>query len=67
MKNIIPMRQEVRMFAHCRSPAEESSEFFSIMCYAHLRGSRGSTGSTVSDYGLDDRGSIPDRDGGFFF
>jgi hypothetical protein len=28
---------------------------------------RGSSGSTVSDYGLDDRGSIPDRDRGFFF
>jgi hypothetical protein len=29
--------------------------------------SRGSSGSIVSDYGLDDRGSIPDRGGGFFF
>jgi hypothetical protein len=26
-----------------------------------------SSGSIVSDYGLDDRGSIPDRDRGFFF
>jgi hypothetical protein len=32
----------------------------------HFR-SRGSSGSTVSDYGLDDRGSIPDRGRGFFF
>jgi hypothetical protein len=27
--------------------------------------SRGSSGSIVSDYGLDDRGSIPDRGRGF--
>jgi hypothetical protein len=30
-------------------------------------GSRGSSGSIVSDYGLDDRGSIPGRGRGFFF
>jgi hypothetical protein len=30
-------------------------------------GSRGSSGSIVSDYGLDDRGSIPDRGRGFLF
>jgi hypothetical protein len=29
--------------------------------------SRGSSVSIVSDYGLDDRGSIPDRGSGFFF
>jgi hypothetical protein len=29
--------------------------------------SRGSSGSILSDYGLDDRGSIPDRGRGFFF
>jgi hypothetical protein len=29
--------------------------------------SRGSSGSTVSDYGLNDRGSIPDRGRRFFF
>jgi hypothetical protein len=29
--------------------------------------SRGSSCSIVSDYGLDDRGSIPDRGRGFFF
>jgi hypothetical protein len=29
--------------------------------------SRSSSGSTVSDYGLDDRGSIPYRGRGFFF
>jgi hypothetical protein len=28
---------------------------------------RDSSGSIVSDFGLDDRGSIPDRDRGFFF
>jgi hypothetical protein len=27
----------------------------------------GSSGIIVSDYGLDDRGSIPDRGRGFFF
>jgi hypothetical protein len=32
-----------------------------------LIGSRGSSVSTVSDYELDDRGSIPDRGRGFFF
>jgi hypothetical protein len=30
------------------------------------RWSRGSSGSRVSDYGLDDRGSIPDRGRGIF-
>jgi hypothetical protein len=29
--------------------------------------SHGSSGSIVSDYGLDNRGSIPDRGRGFFF
>jgi hypothetical protein len=29
--------------------------------------SRGSSGSIVSDYGLDDWGSIPERSRGFFF
>jgi hypothetical protein len=29
--------------------------------------SRGSSGSVVTDYGLDDRGSIPDRDEKCFF
>jgi hypothetical protein len=29
--------------------------------------SHGSSGSIVSDYGLDDRSSIPDRGRGFFF
>jgi hypothetical protein len=29
--------------------------------------SRGSSGSIVSDYGLDDRGLIPDKGRGFFF
>jgi hypothetical protein len=28
---------------------------------------RGSSGSIMSDYGLDDRGSIPDRGRGLFF
>jgi hypothetical protein len=29
--------------------------------------SRGISGSVVSDYGLDDRGSIPDKGRGIFF
>jgi hypothetical protein len=37
----------------------QGEEFYMFM-------SRGSSGSIVSDYGLDDRGSIPDR-GRFFF
>jgi hypothetical protein len=32
-----------------------------------LAGSRGSSVSFVTDYGLHDRGSIPDRSRGFFF
>jgi hypothetical protein len=35
--------------------------------YLKLCGSRGSSGNIVPDYGLDDRGSIPDRGKGFFF
>jgi hypothetical protein len=31
-----------------------------------ITGSRGSSVSVVHDYGLDDRGSIPDRGRGFF-
>jgi hypothetical protein len=37
-----------------------------LLCNA-LHRSRGSSGSIVNDYGLDDRGSIPDRGRGFFF
>jgi hypothetical protein len=33
----------------------------------HAIMSRGSSVGIVSDYGLDDRGSIPDRGRGFFF
>jgi hypothetical protein len=33
------------------------------MAYKKLYVYRGSSGSIVSDYGLDDRGSIPDRGG----
>jgi hypothetical protein len=35
-------------------------------CTYVLKWSRGSSVSIVSDYGLDDRGSISDRDTGFF-
>jgi hypothetical protein len=37
-----------------------------IMSIVPLGGSRVSSGSIVSDYGLDDRGSIPGRGKGFF-
>jgi hypothetical protein len=37
-----------------------------IACF-NIRGSRGSSVSIVSDYGLDDQGSIPDRGRGFLF
>jgi hypothetical protein len=40
-----------------------------VFYVTYVRGfrSRGSSGSIVSDYGLDDRGSIPHRGRGFFF
>jgi hypothetical protein len=37
------------------------------MTQGMLQKSRGSSGSIVSDYGLDDRGSISGRGRGFFF
>jgi hypothetical protein len=40
---------------------------FEIQPSHNLSWSRGSSGSIVSDYGLDDRGSIPDGGRGFFF
>jgi hypothetical protein len=49
------------------------SSFLTIICTTHsmlfqlFKGSRGSSVGTVSDYGLDGRGSIPDSGGGFFF
>jgi hypothetical protein len=33
----------------------------------YLRRSRGSSVRRVTEYGLDDRGSVPDRGRGFFF
>jgi hypothetical protein len=44
---------------------ENLKSYFLIFC-STIR-SRGSSGSIVSDYGLDDRGSIPDRGRGHFF
>jgi hypothetical protein len=46
---------------------EEASWRRTTYVGVYVRGSRGSSGSIVSDYRLDDRGSIPDRDRGFFF
>jgi hypothetical protein len=43
----------------------QSTSYFSNL-YIDSK-SRGSSGSIESDYGLDDRGSIPDRGRGFFF
>jgi hypothetical protein len=37
-----------------------------ILVAMQLEKSRGSSVSTVSDYGLDGRGSVPDRGRGFF-
>jgi hypothetical protein len=37
-----------------------------ILQMFYIKWSRGSSVSIVSDYGLDDRGSIPDRGTGFF-
>jgi hypothetical protein len=39
----------------------------SELCNLTQSSSCSSSGSIVSDYGLDDRGSIPDRGRGFFF
>jgi hypothetical protein len=38
-----------------------------LHCSTKIIRSRGSSVSIVTDYGLDNRGSIPDRDRGFFF
>jgi hypothetical protein len=38
-----------------------------IITRYEVMGSRGSSGSIVSDNGLSYRGSVPDRDRGFFF
>jgi hypothetical protein len=43
------------------------SVLFAIFFKLRVDWSRGSSGSIVSDYGLDDRGSIPDRGREFFF
>jgi hypothetical protein len=40
---------------------------YNILIYFVNYRSRGSSVSIVTDYGLDDRGSIPDRSIGFFF
>jgi hypothetical protein len=44
---------------------KEARKIFQL--YGGKKQSRGSSGGLVSDYGLDDRGSIPDKDRGFFF
>jgi hypothetical protein len=55
------------------SPKQGSTPFFFfilnyiILKLFFLKRSRGSSVSIVSDYGLDDGGSIPDRGRGFFF
>jgi hypothetical protein len=38
-----------------------------LKCMLKMSMSHGSSGSLVSDSGLDDRGSIPNRGRGFFF
>jgi hypothetical protein len=53
----------------CLKMLNESKLFLNLGFYTRLWNgrSRGSSGSIVSDYGLDDRSSIPDRDWAFFF
>jgi hypothetical protein len=48
---------------------KENKKCIQILIWKSLETSRscGSSGSIVSDYGLDDRGSIPDRGREFFF
>jgi hypothetical protein len=41
--------------------------FLILLQDEHDKVSRGSSVSIVTDYGLNDRGSIPDRGRGFFF
>jgi hypothetical protein len=41
--------------------------YYCMVILVELIKSRGSSGSIVSEYGLDDRGSIPDGGRGFFF
>jgi hypothetical protein len=45
----------------------KASELFKNQRGTTIRRSRGSSVSIVTDYGLDDRGSIPDRGRGFLF
>jgi hypothetical protein len=57
---------------HCQDGDEADKKFFlgnwmRIDFSPLFYGSRGSSVSIVSDYGLGDRGSNPDRDRGFFF
>jgi hypothetical protein len=49
----------------CARVRECSTIRFLLMFWHYLKWSHGSSGSIVSDYGLDDRGSIPDRGRGF--
>jgi hypothetical protein len=63
------MHGTIRPFPNtsCLGAWLSDNEIFTFTYVTEKYGSRGSSGSTVSDYGLDDRGSIPDRGRGFFF
>jgi hypothetical protein len=52
----------VMIISACRNPWQRIT-----VCFLLFLWSRGSSDSIVSNYGLDDRDSIPDRDRGFFF
>jgi hypothetical protein len=56
---------KLRNFLH--PPVTSSLLGPNILLSTLLSRSRGSLVSIVSDYGLDDQGSIPDRGRGFFF
>jgi hypothetical protein len=52
------------ILSECYLVCKDESQIFFLL---QVQGSQGSSVSIVSDYGLDDRGSIPDRGRGFFF
>jgi hypothetical protein len=57
-------RKDKILFTHTYSLGDF---YFFLFHFFFKKRSRGSSVSAVTDYGLDDRGSIPDRDRGFFF
>jgi hypothetical protein len=60
--NISPVTQQKMGVSVTVLPA-----FMKFYLLLYTAGGQGSSVSIVSDYGLDDRGSIPNRGRGFFF